>query len=72
LEAPQFEVEPQCVTVVDGDRKYVEVSGSFCSPVGYQREELLGKRYDDLTARNTNDIPTVFRLFAKFGYMHGL
>ena len=72
LEAPQFEVEPQYVTVVDSDRRYVEVSDSFCQLVGYQREELVGKRYDDLTAPNTNDIPTVFGLFQKLGYMHGL
>ncbi len=72
LEAPQFEVEPQYVTVVDSDRRYVEVSDSFCQLVGYQREELVGKRYDDLTAPNTNDIPTVFDLFQKLGYMHGL
>ncbi len=72
LEAPQFEVEPQYVTVVDSDRKYVEVSDSFCQLVGYQREELVGMRYDDLTAPNTNDIPTVFGLFQKLGYMHGL
>jgi PAS domain S-box-containing protein len=68
----QFEVEPQYVTVVDSDRKYVEVSDSFCQLVGYQREELIGKRYDDLTAPNTNDIPTVFGLFQKLGYMHGM
>ena len=72
LEAPQFEVEPQYVTVVDGDRRYVEVSDSFCQLVGYQREELVGMRYDDLTAPNTNDIPTVFGLFQKLGYMHGM
>ena len=72
LEALQFEVEPQYVTVVDSDRKYVEVSDSFCQLLGYQREELVGKRYDDLTAPNTNDIPTVFELFQKLGYMHGL
>src|SRR2546425_10263750 len=72
LEAPQFEVEPQFVTVVDSDRRYVEVSDSFCRLVGYQREELVGKQYDDLTAPNTNDIPTVFSLFQKLGYMHGL
>jgi PAS domain S-box-containing protein len=71
LEAP-FEVEPQYVTVVDRDRKYVEVSDSFCQLVGYQREELIGKQYDDLTAPNTNDIPTVFELFEKLGYMHGM
>ena len=49
----QFEVEPQYVTVVDSDRRYVEVSDSFCQLVGYQREELVGMRYDDLTAPNT-------------------
>jgi len=38
LEAPQFEVKPHYVTVVDSDRKYVEVSDSFCQLVGYQRE----------------------------------
>jgi hypothetical protein len=62
LEAPQFEVEPQC----DSDSRYV----SFCQLLGYQREELVGKRYDDLTAPNTNDIPTVFGLFQKLGYIH--
>ena len=67
-----IEVEPQYVTVVDSDRRYVEVSDSFCQLVGYQREELVGKRYDDLTAPNTNDIPTIFGLFEKLGYMHGL
>ncbi len=72
LEAPQFEVKPQYVTVVDRDRKYVEVSDSFCQLVGYQREELVGMRYDDLTAPNTNDVPTVFGLFQKLGYMHGM
>jgi len=72
LEALQFEVKPQYITVVDSDRKYVEVSDSFCQLVGYEREDLIGKRYDDLTAPDTNDIPTVFGLFQKLGYMHGL
>jgi hypothetical protein len=40
--------------------------------VGYKREELIGKRYDELTAPNTNDIPAIFKLFTKSGYMHGL
>jgi PAS domain S-box-containing protein len=71
-ELGQFRVEPQHVTVLDRDRKYVEVSDSFCQLVGYQREELIGKRYDDLSAPDTNDIPIVFGLFQKLGYMHGL
>jgi PAS domain S-box-containing protein len=70
--SPRSEMESQYIVVVDTDRKYVEVSDSFCQLVGYQREELVGKRYDDLTAPNTNDIPTVSSLFAKLGYMHGL
>lgn len=70
--ASQFGVEPQYVAVVNSDRRYVEVSDGFCQLLGYQREELVGKRYDDLTAPNTNDIPTVFGLFQKLGYMHGL
>lgn len=65
-------VRADYTTVVDGDRRYIEVSDSFCQLVGYSREELIGKRFDDLTAPGTNDIPTVFRLFVSQGYMHGL
>jgi PAS domain S-box-containing protein len=72
LAPPQFEVKPHYVAVVDNDRKYVQVSDSFCQLVGYQREELVGMRYDDLTAPNTNDIPTVSDLLQRLGYMHGL
>ena len=62
----------QFKTVVDLDRRYVDVSDGFCNLVGYKREELIGKRYDELTAPGTNDIPTVFSLFKRTGYMHGL
>jgi len=58
-------VRPDYTTVVDGDRKFVEVSDSFCQLMGYRREELIGIRYDDLTALGTSDIPTVFRLFCE-------
>jgi PAS domain S-box-containing protein len=69
---PQCEVKAEFITVVNSDREFVEVSESFCRLLGYQREELIGKPYDDVTAPNTNDIPTVFRLFSEMGYMHGL
>ena len=65
-------VAPQFVTVVDTDRRYVEVSDSFCQLLGYRREDLLGQQYDIITAPDTNDIPAVFNLFSKLGYMHGL
>jgi PAS domain S-box-containing protein len=67
-----LQVPPDYTTVVDMDRRYTEVSDSFCHLVGYRREELIGKTYDDISAPSTNDIPIVFRLFIKNGYMHGL
>jgi PAS domain S-box-containing protein len=59
-------------TVIDMDRRYVYVSDDFCQLVGYTREELIGKRYDDLSAPETNDLRTVFNLFCQMEYMHGL
>jgi PAS domain S-box-containing protein len=68
----QFHVAPEFTTVVDTSRRYVEVSDTFCELVGYRREDLIGKTYDEVSAPSTNDIPTVYRLFIKNGYMHGL
>ncbi len=68
----QRRTESDYVTVVNQDREFVEVSDNFCQLVGYERQELLGKQYDDLTAPNTYDIEKFVRLFAKLGYMHGL
>jgi PAS domain S-box-containing protein len=59
-------------TLVDTDRNYVRVSDSFCKLLGYAEEELIGQKYDYVTASGTNDIPTVYGLFQKLGYMHGL
>jgi PAS domain-containing protein len=68
----ELSLRPNYTTVVDADRRYVQVSDAFCQLVGYTREELIGRRYDDLTAPNTNDIPIVFNLFSRLGYMQGL
>ncbi len=65
-------VSPAYTIVVDQDRKYIEVSDSFSKLVGYKTEELLGMRYDSLTAPNSADISTTFNLFSKLGYMYGL
>jgi PAS domain-containing protein len=59
-------------TLIDLDRRYVYVSDEFCKLVGYSREELIGTRYDDLSAPGTNDLRTVFNLFCQLEYMHGL
>ena len=65
-------VAPTYTTVVDQDRKYVNVSENFCELVGYPIKELIGTPYDALTAPNTTHIPTTHDLFSRIGYMHGL
>jgi len=65
-------VPPMHTTIVDSDRRYVEVSEGFCELLGYKNEELIGKRYDDVTAPTTSDIPVTSSIFKKLGYMHGL
>jgi PAS domain S-box-containing protein len=61
-----------CTTVVGKDRRYLEVSETFCKLVGYRAEELIGMPYDHLTVPNTADISRTYNLFTQFGYMHGL
>ena len=58
-------VPPIYTTVLDQDRRYVEVSENFSELLGYKAEELIGTRYDHLTALNTADIPTMHNLFFK-------
>lgn len=65
-------VAPIYKTIVDSDRRYVSVSDSFCELLGYKKEELIGRRYDEFTAPTTNDIPVTSSMFKKLGYMHGL
>ena len=72
LVVPTAHVSPQHTTLVDIDRRYVRVSKSFSELLGYENEELIGKRFDEVTAPKTNDIPVIFTLFKQLGYMHGL
>lgn len=69
---PGTRVQHQYTTLVNSNREFVEVSDSFCKLLGYKRHQLIGLKYDDVTAPTTNDIPTIFCLFARQGYMHGL
>jgi PAS domain S-box-containing protein len=65
-------VTPAYTTVVDKDRKYIEVSETFCELVGYERKDLIGRHYDLLTAPEAADIETTYNLFERSGYFHGL
>jgi hypothetical protein len=48
------------------------LSGDFCKVLGYSRKELIGKRFDAITAPNTNNTSVVFELFLRNRYMHGI
>lgn len=65
-------VFPDYTVQVDMNRKYVEVSDAFCNLLGYSRKELIGKRFDEVTAPRTNEIAVVFELFLRNRYMHGI
>jgi PAS domain-containing protein len=65
-------VRREYAALVDRHRRYIQVSDSFCKLLGYPREELIGKKYDDVTVPGTNDIPTISNLLQKEGYMHGI
>jgi PAS domain-containing protein len=65
-------VAPAYTTLIDGERRYVQVSNAFSELLGYTSEELIGRRFDEITAPKTSDIPTIFGLFKKLGYMQGL
>jgi PAS domain S-box-containing protein len=65
-------VQPEYVTVVNAHRKFVEVSPAFCKLLGYTREELIGKSYDEVTVPRTNNVPLVLEMFRRLGYMAGI
>ena len=56
-------IQPVYITVVNAHRKFVEVSPSFCKLLGYPREELVGKLFDDFTVPHTINIVILWRLF---------
>ena len=67
--------------VVDDQRRYQSVdleafghtnAAVFANLLGYDPDELQGKRIDDVTARGTIDIEFAFNAFLKLGEMDGL
>ena len=56
----------------DEHRVYRLVSPRFASLLGYDSEELTGKRVDDITAAGTADIDFTLHALQKLGEMDGL
>jgi PAS domain S-box-containing protein len=65
-------IVPDYTVTMDLSRRHIEVSDAFCQALGYERDELIGRTFDEVTAPGTNDIPIVFELFLRNGYMHGV
>src|SRR5882757_10190025 len=65
-------VQPEYISVVNAQRKFVEVSPSFCKLLGYTREELVGRLFDDFTVPRTTNIPIIWRLFVRNTGMIGI
>jgi PAS domain S-box-containing protein len=65
-------VQPEYVAVFNSKRKLTQVSPSFCKLLGYTEEELLGRRYDDITVPRTNHIPMTLKMLVNNGYQFGI
>jgi len=50
----------------------LQVSDGFCSFLGYQRQELLGKKIEAFTARRTLDVSKHLAAIHHFGWFAGL
>jgi len=65
-------VQTEYVSVVNAQRKFVEVSPSFCKLLGYTQDELVGRLFDDFTVPRTTNIPLIWRLFVRNARMIGI
>ena len=63
-------VLPEYTAQLDINGKYVDVSVDFCKVLGYSPKELIGKRFDAITAPGTINTSVVFELFLRGRYMH--
>jgi PAS domain S-box-containing protein len=63
--------DDECVLFVDQDRKYFHVTDAAAEMLGYEREELLGRRIDDIAAPDM-DVPGKFAAYVRDGVQHGV
>src|SRR5262245_15794122 len=54
------------------DGSICKVSDGFCSFIGYERKQLLGKKIDAFTARRTLDVSKHLGAIHHFGWFAGL
>jgi PAS domain S-box-containing protein len=54
-----FEQAPVGICVADRDTRYIQVNGAFCRMLGYNQQELLGRKWTEL--RHPDDLPAAMR-----------
>jgi PAS domain S-box-containing protein len=65
------DVTSEYFAFVDRLRVYVHVSDGVCRLLGYDRDELIGKRIDDVTYPESADVPTLFHRYLQDGTQEG-
>ena len=56
-----FRKAPAMMSSIGNDGTYVDISDAFCERLGYQREEMLGRRpFDFVTAESAQRIEKEF------------
>lgn len=59
------ELEGDRVVFVDQERRYVEATPKACELIGYEPTELIGKRIDDVSARDSESVQKQFERYVK-------
>lgn len=60
-----------CLMFVDAQRRYFHVTDSAAELLGYKREELLGRRIDDISAPEMH-VAEKFKSYVRDGSQHGV
>lgn len=61
----------ECLMFVDRQRRYFHVTDSAAELLGYKREELLGRRIDDISAPDMQ-VAEKFQSYVRDGSQHGV
>jgi PAS domain-containing protein len=61
-----------CRVLLSIEGRFKQVSQEFCSLIGYEEKELIGKRIDEVTAVRTSNIPQHLGAVVHFGNFHNL
>jgi PAS domain-containing protein len=67
-----FSCKSKLNAVYDLNRRYRSISTMFANLLGYESEELRGKRIDDVTVTEAINVELAFSDFVKLGEMCGL